>query len=336
VSPRGRAATRLAVSAAPCLALAVEAAVFPLARTELSVILAAEAYGLAGFAVLTMWRFARHRLAVDPSVLAAFAAFVNVDYALTEDRVAGQRGGIVLAVYSAAAWAYFRFGPLDAAAPPLPDEQVEDTGQTHHDDGVAAEAAGVTADPLAVIRSRARQRIGWLALVNTALTVVALVAHLRPDETSGTVDTAIGTPGLSTGSGDTLTLITDTGNPGAPPVFAVTITLTVNSKKTGQLATAPRAINGEYEIASFTIDVQHGSFAYDARRFMFRSADGQIYPAENGNSAHAGFPPPPASVIVPAGQSLHGTLTFDVPRGGGEVVYNDDTGNPHPGWTTSR
>jgi hypothetical protein len=320
VTTRVRAA-RLAVGVAPCLALAVEAAAFPLAKTELSAILAAEAYGLAGFAVFTMWRFARRRWALAPGVLASFATFVSVDYALTEDRVAGQRLGVVLAVYSAAAWAYFRFGPPLPAAPPSPDQRTEGTVQGEDDE---------TAQRLAAIRSRACQRIGAFALLNVVLTIVALVAHLRP---AGTEGAAVGTPGLSVGTGETLTFVTDTGTPGTPPVFGMTITLTVKAKKTGQEATAPKAINGEYEVASFTINVQHGSFAYDSQRFMFRGADGRTYPAENGNSTHAGFTPPPATVL--AGHSLHGTLTFDVPRGGGEVQYIDGSGYPAPGWTTS-
>ena len=312
-------AARLAVGIAPCLALAVEAAAFPLAKTELSVILAAEAYGLAGFAVFTMWRFARRRWALAPGVLALFATFVSVDYALTEDRVAGQWLGVGLALYSAAAWAYFRFGPPYPAPPPAPDQQADGAERAQDDETTGRSDA---------IRSLAWQRIATFVLLNIALTVAALVAHLRPAETN---DTAARPPGLNLSSGDTLTVITGTAT---PPAFQMTITLTVKAKKTAQVASAPRAINGEYEVASFTINVQHGSFAYDAQRFMFRSPDGQTYPAENGNSTHAGFTPPPASGTVPAGQSLHGTLTFDVPRGGGKVQYIADA-YPPAGWTTS-
>ncbi len=317
-------AARLAVGVVPCLALAVEAAAFPLPKTELSVILAAEAYGLAAFAVFTMWRFARRRWALAPGLLALFATFVSVDYALTEHRSAGQWLGVVLALYSAVAWSYFRFGPPHPATQPSSDQQAEGAQRAQDDE---------TTERLDAIRSLAWRRVATFVLLNIALTVVTLVAHLRP---AGTDSIAAAAPGSSTGSGQTLTFITDAGTPGTPPVFGMTITLTVKAKRTGQVTSAPQATNGEYEVASFTINVQHGSFAYDERRFMFRSANGQIYPAENDNSAHAGFPPPPASVTVPAGQSLHGTLTFDVPRGGGEVVYDDDTGNPHPGWTTSR
>jgi hypothetical protein len=322
VTRRLRAA-RLAVGVVPCLALAVEAAAFALAKTELSVILAAEAYGLAGFAVFTMWRFARRRWALAPGVLALFATFVSVDYALTEDRVAGQWLGVVLALYSASVWAYFRLGPPHPATSPSPDQQPEGTDQ----------AKDETTERSAAIRSRAWQRIATFVLLNIAVTVVALVAHLRP---AGTDSIAAATPGLSTASGKTLTFITDTGTPGTPPVYGMTITFTIKAKRTGQGATAPQAINGEYEIASFTINVQHGSFAYDAQRFMFRSTDGRTYPAEDANSARAGFTPPPASVTVPAGHSLHGTLTFDVPRGGGEVQYLTGAGYPPPGWTTGR
>jgi hypothetical protein len=316
---RGLRAARLAVGIAPCLALAVEAAAFPLAKTELSVILAAEAYGLAGFAVFSTWRFARRRWAIAPGVLALFATFVSVDYALTEDRAAGQWLGVVLALYSAAAWAYFRFGPAHPATPPSPDEQAEGAERAQDDE---------TTERSAAVRSRAWQRIATFVLLNIAVTVVALVAYLRPAETDSTVARP---PGLNLSSGETLTAITGTAT---PPAFEMTITLTVKAKKTGQVASAPRAINGEYEVASFTINVQHGTFAYDVQRFSFRSPDGQTYPAENGNSTRAGFPTPPASGTVPAGHSLHGTLTFDVPRGGGKVQYIADA-DPPAGWTTS-
>jgi hypothetical protein len=70
-------------------------------------------------------------------------------------------------------------------------------------------------------------------------------------------------------------------------------------------------------------------------RSVVEDEDTVLYERDDDVFVHAGFTPPPPSATVPAGQSLHGTPTFDVPRGGGEVQYNDGTNNPRPGWPTS-
>jgi hypothetical protein len=169
--------------------------VFPLAKTELSVILAAEAYGLAGLVAFTVWRFARHRWAVAPAVLSLFSVFVSIDYALTEDRFAGRWFGVALAVYAATAWACFRFSPpltsgaaagaelefgtVDSSTPPAHEAGPATNGLARPDSSPGQAPTGTTTDQLATTRSQARQVIGALTLVNIVVVAAAVVARAR-------------------------------------------------------------------------------------------------------------------------------------------------------------
>ncbi|HEY0871613.1 MAG TPA: hypothetical protein VGD55_14540 [Acidothermaceae bacterium] len=101
------------------------------------------------------------------------------------------------------------------------------------------------------------------------------------------------------------------------------LSVTLTSHLTGQGAGAPGPKSGEYEVASIQITGRAGSYAYSPSQFAFITPKGELVRSTDGNSPAAGFEPPLGSGSVTKGQLVVGTLTFDVPRGGGGLVFSD-------------
>jgi hypothetical protein len=100
----------------------------------------------------------------------------------------------------------------------------------------------------------------------------------------------------------------------------VTVTLTTHQTGQGAGASAPKS--GEYEVASIQIKGRTGSYPYSPSQFAFITPKGQLVRSTDGNSPAAGFGPTLGSGSVTKGQLVAGTLTFDVPRGGGGLVFS--------------
>jgi hypothetical protein len=103
------------------------------------------------------------------------------------------------------------------------------------------------------------------------------------------------------------------------------LSVTLTSHLTGQGAGTPGPKSGEYEVASIQITGHAGSYAYSPSQFAFITPKGELVRSTDGNSPAAGFGPTLGSGSVTKGQLVAGTLTFDVPRGGGGLVFSDVT-----------
>lgn len=101
----------------------------------------------------------------------------------------------------------------------------------------------------------------------------------------------------------------------------LSVTLTTHATGQGAGALAPKA--GEYEVASIEIAGRTGSYPYSASQFAFITPKGQLVRSTDGNSSSSGFGPSLGSGTVTAGQVVTGTLTFDVPKGGGGLVFDN-------------
>jgi hypothetical protein len=130
-------------------------------------------------------------------------------------------------------------------------------------------------------------------------------------------------------SGTPLTL-----NNFSPPDYVAVLITTIHSHDTGSSSGAPAPGNGEYEVATINIDVRSGSYAFSPSRFKFLTPGGRTYTFEDGNGPVSGFGPVLRAGALSAGHRTIGTVTFDVPRGGGEVEYFGDAGFQSGGWTT--
>lgn len=97
----------------------------------------------------------------------------------------------------------------------------------------------------------------------------------------------------------------------------VTARLATHTSTYGVGAASPA--NGEYEVATIQIRVRKGSFDYDASNFQFLNPKGQLFdPTKDG--AAAGYGPALGTGTLQAGQVANGTVTFDVPPGGGGLL----------------
>jgi hypothetical protein len=100
------------------------------------------------------------------------------------------------------------------------------------------------------------------------------------------------------------------------------LSVTLTTHLTGNGAGAPSPKSGEYEVASIQITGRTGSYPYSASQFAFITPKGELVRSTDGNGTAAGFGPPLGSGTLTKGQSATGTLTFDVPRGGGGLVFS--------------
>jgi hypothetical protein len=119
-----------------------------------------------------------------------------------------------------------------------------------------------------------------------------------------------------------------------PPGFTIGVVMTVAQHTT---ATSPGAVSpsaGEYEVASVSITGRKGSYPYAASNFKFVIGDHK-YPATDADAAKA-FGPPLGQGTLTAGHSVHGTVAFDVPTGGGHVGIRDVRGLEICGWAVPK
>jgi hypothetical protein len=124
-------------------------------------------------------------------------------------------------------------------------------------------------------------------------------------------------------SGSVLTIYHDV----PPDDYEVVLTVVIAPHQTGATTSAAAPTNGEFEVASVSIDVHSGSFPYDKNRFAFLSPNGETYAFEQGNAQTSGFGTGPESATLTAGQHVAWQIPFDVPHGGGQVVF---FGNAQP------
>lgn len=109
-----------------------------------------------------------------------------------------------------------------------------------------------------------------------------------------------------------------------PLKYTADVSVTLTTHLTGQGAGAPAPKSGEYEVASVHIKGRTGFYPYSPSQFAFITPKGQLVHSTAGNSSTAGFGPTLGSGTVTKGQVVTGTLTFDVPRGGGGLVFSSD------------
>jgi hypothetical protein len=116
-----------------------------------------------------------------------------------------------------------------------------------------------------------------------------------------------------------------------PPAYEAVVSVAITPHHTGAVAGAPAPSNGEYEVASVSVQVQSGLFSYDVSRLAFQTPAGHIYMPEDGNAPTSGYNSGPLFATLTAGQHFNARVAFDVPSGGGEVVYRVGIGRD--GWT---
>jgi hypothetical protein len=100
------------------------------------------------------------------------------------------------------------------------------------------------------------------------------------------------------------------------------LSVTLATHATGQGASALVPKSGEYEVASIEIRGLTGFYSYSASQFAFITTKGQLIRSTDGNSGSSGFGPALGTGTVTKGKLVTGTLTFDVPKGGGGVVFS--------------
>jgi hypothetical protein len=108
-----------------------------------------------------------------------------------------------------------------------------------------------------------------------------------------------------------------------PDKYTADLSVTLTTHATGQGAGALAPKSGEYEVASIEITGRTGSYPYSPLQFGFITPKGLLVRSTDGNSASSGFGPPLGSGTVTGGQRVTGTLTFDVPKGGGGLVFTN-------------
>jgi hypothetical protein len=108
-----------------------------------------------------------------------------------------------------------------------------------------------------------------------------------------------------------------------PDKYSADLSVTLTTHATGQGAGALAPKSGEYEVASVEITGLTGSYPYTPSQFGFITAKGQLVRSTDGNSSSSGFGPTLGTGTVTKGQLVTGTLTFDVPKGGGGVVFTN-------------
>jgi hypothetical protein len=116
-----------------------------------------------------------------------------------------------------------------------------------------------------------------------------------------------------------------------PPGYEAVVSVAITPQHTGAVGGAPAPSNGEYEVASISIDLQSGSFSYDVNRLVFQTPAGHIYLPADGNAPTSGYNSGPVFATLTTGQHFQARVAFDVPSGGGEVVYRVGIGRD--GWT---
>lgn len=104
-----------------------------------------------------------------------------------------------------------------------------------------------------------------------------------------------------------------------PPKGADVVVLSVVAHASGNGPTATLPRNGEYEVATLSITGQRGSFTYAPTLLAFMTNTGKTYTSADGNSASSGYGPALTAGAVTKGKHVTGTITFDVPPGGGRV-----------------
>jgi hypothetical protein len=105
----------------------------------------------------------------------------------------------------------------------------------------------------------------------------------------------------------------------APQSDVEVIVASVVAHPTGNGPTAPPPQNGEYEVATITLTGQDGAFPYAPALLDFMTDTGKTYTSAEGNSAASGYGPALTAGTVTKGKHVTGTVTFDVPPGGGRV-----------------
>jgi hypothetical protein len=115
-----------------------------------------------------------------------------------------------------------------------------------------------------------------------------------------------------------------------PDKYSADLSVSITTHATGQGAGALPPKSGEYEVASIEITGRTGSYPYSPSQFGFITPKGQLVRSTDGNSSSSGFGPALGSGTVTKGQLVTGTLTFDVPKGGGGVVFTNLSPNNDP------
>lgn len=105
----------------------------------------------------------------------------------------------------------------------------------------------------------------------------------------------------------------------ASPKDGELVLASVVAHATGNGPTATPPQNGEYEVATVTITGQRGAFPYAPALLDFMTNTGKTYTSTDGNGATSGYGPALQAGTVTKGKHVTGTITFDVPPGGGRV-----------------
>jgi hypothetical protein len=112
-----------------------------------------------------------------------------------------------------------------------------------------------------------------------------------------------------------------------PDKYSADVSVTLTTHATGQGVGAVAPKSGEYEVASVEITGVTGSYPYSPSQFGFITPRGELVRSTDGNSSSSGFGPALGTGTVTKGQLVTGTLTFDVPEGGGGLVFTNLTPN---------
>jgi hypothetical protein len=114
-----------------------------------------------------------------------------------------------------------------------------------------------------------------------------------------------------------------------PPGFTISLLMTVAQHTTAPASDVPSPSAGEYEVVTVSITGRSGSYPYAPNNFKFVIGSQPYPPIPAGVE---GFGPPLGEGTLSAGQSVSGTVTFNVPSGGGHVGIFDESGTQICGW----
>lgn len=116
------------------------------------------------------------------------------------------------------------------------------------------------------------------------------------------------------------------------PGFAVDVQMTITQHEPAANLASGSPSADEYEVAAVIIKDSKGSYAYSATNFMFVTNSGRGYRPVDQPAVGVAFGRALGSGTLRVGQTVSGTVTFAVPRGGGHVGIYDDSRLELCGW----
>ena len=295
---------------------------------------------VAFLVVADAYLFIRRRHMLRPDYVALAVTLTAVVYVLSAPPHWARFTCVGLSVLTAVAalslraqrdlWAVRR--PRPAMTPDAPD-------------GPDATAGSPVSSPVVTPGLRNRRLVAPIAV----FVVLAAGLRWRTDSVGHLPHRADGHPTLLSGAAGPTSTVDALGNRNPLCVFGETsllgndqspatansadlVVVSVVAHATGNGPAAPPPQEGEYEVATVSVTGKVGSFAYAPTLLAFMTNTGKTYTSADGNSAASGYGPALNAGTVTKGKRVTGTVTFDVPPGGGRVQLRFGIGGSACDW----